>query len=74
MPTYEFTCRSCRHHFQTFTSISKKGEIRCPQCNGAEFQETFGVPFLGGNLSAPSAGTGGGCAGSCTSCGSSCKH
>jgi putative FmdB family regulatory protein len=74
MPTYEFTCKSCQNHFQVFTSISKKGDVRCPQCGGRDFRETYGVPYVGGNLSSPGAGAGSGCAGSCASCGGGCKH
>jgi len=74
MPTYEFTCKTCQNHFEVFTAISKKGDIRCPQCNGNQFLETYGVPYVGGNLSSPSAGVGSSCAGSCTTCGSGCKH
>ena len=73
MPTYEFTCKACQHHFEVFTSISKKGEIVCPQCEGNDLQEAFGVFFVGGNVSNPSAGTGGSCSGSCSSCASTCN-
>ncbi len=75
MPTYEFTCKTCGHHFDVFASISKKGEIACPKCDGKMLQESFGAFFLGGNLSSPSAGTGSSCtSGSCSSCSStSCK-
>lgn len=73
MPTYEFTCDDCKHHFETFTSISKKDGVVCPRCGKNNLRETFGAFFVGGNVSNPSAGTGGSCSGSCTSCGSTCK-
>ena len=74
MPTYEFTCKACQHHFEVFTSISKKGEIVCPQCGGGNLKEAFGAFFVGGNVSNPGAGTGGSCSsGSCSSCASTCK-
>ncbi len=74
MPTYEFTCKSCKNHFDVFISISKKGNVTCPQCNGKDLQESFGAVYIGGQLSNPSAGTGSACSsGSCTTCGSSCK-
>jgi putative FmdB family regulatory protein len=74
MPTYEFTCRDCRHHFDIFTSISGKQSVVCPQCGKKDLQESFGAFYVGGSLSSPSAGTGGGCSGGCASCGGSCKH
>ncbi len=74
MPTYEFNCKTCSHHFDTFTSMSKKSEIRCPKCGGGEFQEFFGAPYLGGSLSNPGAGVSNSCGGgSCSSCGGGCK-
>jgi putative FmdB family regulatory protein len=74
MPTYEFTCKSCDNRFSTFTTISRKPEIRCPQCGGGDLAEHYGVPSIGGHLSAPGAGTGGhSCGGgSCSSCSGSC--
>ena len=74
MPTYEFTCRDCEYHFDVFTSISKKGDIVCPECGGKNLREDYGVFFVGGNVSNPSAGTGGSCDGSCSSCASTCKR
>ncbi|MBN2202399.1 zinc ribbon domain-containing protein [bacterium] len=74
MPTYEFSCKQCDHRFSTFTTISRKSEIRCPQCGAGDLKEFYGVPSIGGSLSSPSAGTGGhSCAGSCSSCGGTCK-
>jgi putative FmdB family regulatory protein len=74
MPTYEFSCRACNRRFSTFTAISKKLDIHCPECSGNDLQEFFGVPYLGGNLSNPGAGAGNSCGGgSCSSCGGSCK-
>jgi len=74
MPTYEFTCKDCGHHFDVFTSISKKKGITCPKCSGSNLQEAFGAFFVGGDVSHPTAGTGNSCSSSsCTSCGSTCK-
>jgi putative FmdB family regulatory protein len=74
MPTYEFTCKICQHHFDIFTSISNKVNIRCPECEGKELQESYGVFFVGGNLSNASAGQGSQCNGGCANCGENCKH
>jgi putative FmdB family regulatory protein len=73
MPTYEFTCTDCQHHFEVFTSISKKNSIACPKCEGRKLRESYGAFFVGGNLSNPSAGSGSSCDGSCATCGNSCK-
>lgn len=34
MPTYEYECRKCRHHFEESQSISAKPLQTCPQCQG----------------------------------------
>ncbi|MBN2028644.1 zinc ribbon domain-containing protein [bacterium] len=74
MPTYEFTCKSCQHHFDVFVPISQKKKVVCPQCKGKSLREFFGAVYIGGQLSNPSAGTGSACrSGSCTTCGSTCK-
>ncbi len=35
MPTYEYACTNCGHHFEAFQSISEKPLTRCPKCKGA---------------------------------------
>lgn len=74
MPTYEFTCKDCQHHFEVFIAISKKNTISCPECNSKKLQEAFGVFFVGGNVTHPGAGQGAGCDGSCGTCSSTCKQ
>ena len=32
MPTYEYECPSCGHHFEKFQSITDAPLKRCPQC------------------------------------------
>ncbi len=34
MPTYEYECRKCHHHFDESQSISAKPLQTCPQCQG----------------------------------------
>ena len=34
MPTYEYECRKCHHHFEESQSISAKPLQTCPQCQG----------------------------------------
>jgi putative FmdB family regulatory protein len=72
MPTYEFKCKKCKKKFEIFTSISKKGEITCPECGGEDIQEIFGAFFVGGDVSKKGAGQGSSCDGTCGTCGSSC--
>lgn len=72
MPTYEFTCNKCKKNFETFTSISKKKQVTCPQCGSKDIQQVFGAFFVGGDVSKKSAGQGSGCTGSCSTCGSTC--
>jgi len=35
MPTYEYECRSCRHHFERFQAITAKLVSACPKCGKA---------------------------------------
>lgn len=35
MPTYEYECRKCGHHFEKFQSISASPVKKCPRCRGA---------------------------------------
>lgn len=34
MPTYEYECEKCKHHFEQFQSITAKALTRCPACKG----------------------------------------
>lgn len=34
MPTYEYECTKCGHHFELFQSIKDKPRRTCPQCRG----------------------------------------
>jgi putative FmdB family regulatory protein len=34
MPTYEYECQKCGHHFEVFQSISDKPKRTCPECRG----------------------------------------
>jgi putative FmdB family regulatory protein len=34
MPTYEYECTRCGHHFELFQSISEPPRKRCPECRG----------------------------------------
>lgn len=32
MPTYEYLCRVCSHHFEKEQSIKEKPHAECPKC------------------------------------------
>jgi len=34
MPTYEYQCESCGHHFEAFQSITEAPFKKCPRCKG----------------------------------------
>jgi putative FmdB family regulatory protein len=47
MPTYEYRCKKCGHHFELFHSIKDEGIKRCPRCKGrAERVPTAGAGIL----------------------------
>ncbi len=35
MPTYEYECRDCRHHFEQAQNMSDDALTKCPKCGGA---------------------------------------
>ena len=35
MPTYEYECSKCGHHFELLQSITAKPLDKCPQCKGS---------------------------------------
>jgi putative FmdB family regulatory protein len=34
MPTYEYECGACGHHFEQFQGIKDAPATECPECNG----------------------------------------
>ncbi|MFA5338049.1 MAG: FmdB family zinc ribbon protein [Candidatus Omnitrophota bacterium] len=32
MPTYDYECTKCGHHFEAFHKISEQKKIECPKC------------------------------------------
>ena len=34
MPTYEYECQKCQHHFELFQSIKDAPVKTCPKCRG----------------------------------------
>ena len=42
MPTYEYVCKKCGHHFDAFQSISAEPLKTCPECGGPIERKIFG--------------------------------
>ena len=67
MPTYEFECKDCGHHFEIFASMSEREKgLKCPKCGGFKLNQIFGSFMIMGS----SKGSDSSCS-SCTS--SSCS-
>lgn len=43
MPTYEYHCDGCEHHFDEFQSITEKPLKKCPQCRKSKLRRIFGT-------------------------------
>jgi putative FmdB family regulatory protein len=43
MPTYEYHCDACEHHFDEFQSFSDKPLKKCPQCGKPKLRRIFGT-------------------------------
>jgi putative FmdB family regulatory protein len=43
MPTYEYHCDACEHHFDEFQSINDKPLKKCPQCRKPKLRRIFGT-------------------------------
>lgn len=53
MPTYEYKCRACSHHFEYFQSMSEDPLHQCPQCDGKVYRlisKNVGISFKGGGF------------------------
>ena len=48
MPTYEYECQGCAHHWEEFQSIKAKPTRKCPECgkNKAQRQISGGGAIL----------------------------
>ena len=42
MPTYEYECNSCKHHFELFQSITAESTAACPECGAASRRKISG--------------------------------
>ena len=43
MPTYEYHCDGCEHHFDEFQSILDKPLKKCPKCRKPKLRRIFGT-------------------------------
>jgi putative FmdB family regulatory protein len=43
MPTYEYACTECGHHFDEFQSITAKSLRKCPQCGKSSLKRLIGT-------------------------------
>lgn len=42
MPTYEYACQKCGHHFEHFQSMRDEPLKKCPQCKKAALKRLVG--------------------------------
>lgn len=43
MPTYEYHCDACDHHFDEFQSITEPPLKKCPECRKPKLRRIFGT-------------------------------
>jgi putative FmdB family regulatory protein len=43
MPTYDYSCDACQHHFEFFESITAKPQKKCPKCKKNKLRRLFGA-------------------------------
>jgi putative FmdB family regulatory protein len=43
MPTYEYHCDACEHHFDEFQSINDRPLKKCPKCHKRKLRRIFGI-------------------------------
>lgn len=43
MPTYDYECDACQHHFDAFQSISENPLQKCPKCGKKKLRRLFGA-------------------------------
>lgn len=53
MPMYSYRCGQCGHVFEELVAMSKRDEVRCPECGEEahrawESSGTFGIGVSGG--------------------------
>ena len=43
MPTYEYACPKCGHHFEVFQSMKDEPLKKCPKCNKTGVKRLLGT-------------------------------
>jgi putative FmdB family regulatory protein len=43
MPTYEYECAACHHHFELFQSIKAEPVKKCPACGKSRAKRLLGI-------------------------------
>lgn len=43
MPTYDYECDACQHHFDAFQAISEDPLKKCPKCGKKKLRRLFGA-------------------------------
>ena len=43
MPTYDYACDACGHHFELFQSITEEPKRKCPECKKQKLRRLFGT-------------------------------
>jgi putative FmdB family regulatory protein len=43
MPTYEYQCDACKHHFEELQSFSEAPLTKCPKCKKKKLQRLIGM-------------------------------
>jgi putative FmdB family regulatory protein len=43
MPTYDYSCGSCRHVFEVFESMNASGLRECPRCSEVKARRLIGT-------------------------------
>lgn len=46
MPTYDFRCPKCSHHFEVFLPFGSKVRPPCPQCRHAKTEKLISSPAI----------------------------
>lgn len=42
MPTYDYECEACKHHFEQWQSFHDEALKKCPKCKKAKLRRLFG--------------------------------
>ena len=42
MPTYDYECQACGHHFELFQSMTAKLKRKCPECGKPKLERLIG--------------------------------